>query len=256
MAGWRATLGKPRGSRAALLLGVAGAIAWAAVVALNPAARSGPRGGETTPPASFEASGSLATGPFVLWQRPAVSAEIRVTIPSAGWFGTPGDGILFKNDDPKNPDGAGVIVFAGTAGSSLGMGDAYLYADPCRWSTSRPPAPAATAEEAVAGLAKQLSSEPSTPVDVFVGGHPGKAITLRVPDDLNLERCDQGEFRMFLDGPDNPRDGYVPGQIDELWIVNAGDAERLVIFDLTYDDQNPLWLVDELRSIVESATFK
>ena len=256
MAGWRATLGKPRVPRSAAVLGGGAILLWVAVVALNPVSR--PRSGDESisPPGTNE-PGSLPIGPYLVWNGPGVGVDITVTLTSAGWRSL-GDGILLKNDNPIEPETAGLIVFPGTTGAVAEQSDLYIYRDACRWSGARPDAPVATADDAAAALAIQASSEPSAPVEVAVGPYPGKAVTLRVPDDVQLDRCDQGQLRFFIEGEDNDnvRSGYVPGQIDELWIVSAGNPARLVIFDIVYDDAISDGLVEELREMVEAATFK
>jgi len=194
-------------------------------------------------------------GPFVLWEGPGVDLDITVTLRSAGWLGTPGDGTLLKNDNPAEPNAAGLIVFTGTDHTLAGRAPLYVYADACHWASTRPDAPVTTADEAVAAFASQASSEPSTPDDVAVGRHAGKAVALRVPGDVQIERCDQGTFRFFIEGADNARSGSVPGQVDELWIASAPNGGGLVIFDIVYDEAISPGLIDELREMVGSATF-
>jgi hypothetical protein len=44
-----------------------------------------------------------------------------------------------------------------------------------------------------------------------------------------------------------------PGQVDELWILNVNQA--VVIIDAMYRADTPAELIDEMRTIAESATF-
>jgi hypothetical protein len=55
-----------------------------------------------------------------------------------------------------------------------------------------------------------------------------------------------------LDGPARYQQG--PGQVDEFWILDVGG--KLVILDATYNPPTPAELIDELRTIVQSATFE
>jgi hypothetical protein len=255
MAGWRATTGKPRVTRTAAVVGVAAIVVWLLVVARNPLSRPGPEDVSAPPPSASDVPGNLAVGPYLLWDRPGVDADISVALTSAGWRSA-GDGILIKNDSPSAPNSAGIIVFAGTQGSVAAPANLFVYGDACRWTSTRPDAPVATVSDVVAALAAQTSSGPTPPIDVAVGPHSGKAIVLRVPDDLRVDRCDQGELRYFTEGEDNSRSGHVPGQIDELWIVSAQNPAGRVIFDIVYDDTISAGLVDELREMVGSASFK
>jgi hypothetical protein len=195
----------------------------------------------------------LPEGSHVLWnaQSEPGSVPMTVTIPAAGWFGSAGGGQLTKNESADPPDGAGMIVWAG-------IENVYVYGDPCEWSSTLPDTPATTVDEVVAALGAQASRDASAPVDITVGGYAGKAITLHVPDDANFAECDQGLFSMFSERVATDRDSVEryaqgPGQIDEVWILDVDG--RMVLIDWTYYDGTPLHVVDELRAIVESATF-
>lgn len=188
--------------------------------------------------------GLLPEGSHALWE---TGVPMTVTIPAPDWYGVPGDGILQKNDFSDAPDGAGMIVFAG-------IGDLFVYGDPCEWAASRPDAPAATVDELVTALLAQASREASAPVDVTVDGYAGRSITLHVPDDAVFSDCDRGEFRTLVAGADSARYHQDPGQIDKLWIIDV-DGE-LVIIDVAWYDGTPQSVIDELETIVASLTFE
>jgi len=197
-------------------------------------------------------AGGNAEGPFIVWEgETGVSAPITVTIAAPGWYGAPGVGILVKNNDADPPDGAGMIVFGG---------DLYVYGDPCQWSSTTPETPATTVDELVAALGSQASRDASAPVDVTVGGYAGKSITLHVPDDAVFSQCDQGYFGSWtvsIDGAPG-RDPYRyhqgPGQIDEVRILDVDGV--LTVIDTAYYVGTPVEHVEEMRAIVESATFE
>lgn len=197
--------------------------------------------------------GSLPEGSHRLWDGQGARAQITVTIPAPGWYGEVDGGILIKNDSADAPDGAGLIVFAETNQLFAGQSDLYVYEDPCRWATTKPDAPVTTVDEAVTALASQASRDASTPVDVTVGGHAGKSITLHVPDDAVFSDCHQGEFRTLIEGPDGARYAQDPGQIDKLWVLDA--EGELVIIDAAYYEGTPQNVLDELDAIVKSATL-
>lgn len=201
-------------------------------------------------------SASISTG-FLLWNAPGEVA-ISVTTPPSGWSGDQGGGILEKGPagaDP--PDGAGMIVFEG---------DLWVYGDPCKWSTTTPDAPATTVDELVAALSAQTSRDATAPADVTVGGYAGKSITLHVPGDLAFDanrdftECDQGKFGSWAAvsgaGPDPTPSRYHqgPGQIDDLVILDVNGV--VVVFDTGYYAATPAEVVDQIRAIVESATFE
>jgi hypothetical protein len=92
-------------------------------------------------------------------------------------------------------------------------------------------------------------------VDVTVGGYPGKMLTLRVPDDADFTECDGGEFRTLVEvGIDGVRMHEGPGQIDEVWVVDVDGT--LIFIDAGYFADTPAEDVEEMRAMVESATFE
>jgi hypothetical protein len=174
-----------------------------------------------------------------------------VTVPAPGWGGD--GGIMVKNDNIDPPDGAGMIVFTGE--------DLFVYGDPCQWSSTRPDAPATTVDEVVAALTAQASRDATEPVDITVGGYAGKSITLRVPVDAaysagKFTDCDQGYFGSWTTQGSATPDRYHqgPGQIDELWILDVEGV--LTVIDTAYYADTPVQDIEEMRAIVESATFE
>jgi hypothetical protein len=168
-----------------------------------------------------------------------------VTIPAPGWLGE--GGILVKNDSADPPAGAGMITFTGPL---------HVFGDPCTWESTIPAMPATTADELVTALAVQASRDASEPVEVTVGGYTGKRITLHVPDDADFSACDQGYFASWGASGGSEPDRYHqgPGQIDEVWALDIDGV--LAVIDTAYYAGTPAGHVDELRAIVESATFE
>jgi hypothetical protein len=250
----------------ALRVGLAAAaVVIIAVIAINLLPGSPTPGGTVSPPPSAPAEPSsepsstpagLPVGSsFVLGDGQPSGAEagsvaMTVTIPAPGWYGEPDNGFLEKGINGADPpDGAGMIVWSG-------VDHLYVYGDPCDWSSTRPETPSTTVDELVAALAAQASRAASAPVDITLDGYAGKAITLHVPDDADFTQCDQGLFGSWSMGttdlsPHRYHQG--PGQIDEVWILDVDGL--LVVIDWAYYAETPQADVDELRAIVESATF-
>jgi hypothetical protein len=204
----------------------------------------------TPEPSVAKPSASAATGlpvgsPYVLINDGGVRGT--VTVPAPGWSGD--GGIMTKDDSGADPPaGAGMIVFAGE--------DLFVYGDPCKWATTTPGTPATTVDELVTALGNQASRDASAPVDITVGGHSGKSITLHVPDDAVFSQCDQGYFGSW-GGPVEPtpyRYHQGPGQIDEVWILDVGGV--LTVIDTAYYAGTPVEHVEEMRAIVESTIFE
>ena len=223
-----------------------------------------------TPAASAEpsapADGSLPVGSsHILWDGSngvwdgsggSLGIKIQVTIPAAGWFGAPEEGVLKKNDNAHAPDGAGLTVFARVNDLLVGFGDVYVYGDSCHWATTKPDTPVTTVDEAISALSAQPSRDASTPTDVTYYGYVGKYITLHVPDDAVVSDCDQGEFRTLEEGG-TARSHEDPGQFDVFTVLDV--RGELVIFDAAYyegADGTPSGVLDEMAGIVTSAILQ
>jgi hypothetical protein len=189
--------------------------------------------------------------------------QVTVNITAPGWVPLSAFDAVSKDDDGLDaPEsvGAAFLAWAWPAGTEFNV-----YGDPCLWSTTTPETAATTPDEIAAALAAQVSTDPTAPVDVTVGGFAGKAITLNVPMTFDLpnatreERfaeCDDAIFGFYgVAGETEPaRNAQGAGQIDELWILDVDGA--VVILDATYSPATPADLVEELRALAESATFE
>lgn len=209
----------------------------------EPSATATPRPSPTAPEPTY---GPLGEGPFVLVYEELFDVRTTVTIPAPDWHGLPTYTGVEKNGMAGPPQGAGLIVFGG---------DMSVYGDPCAWESTRPDDPVASLDEAVTALSAQASRDATLPVDVTVGGYPGKMLTLHVPEDAVFADCDGGEFRTLIEVPsDGARNHQGPGQIDEVWVVDVDGT--LVFFDAGYFADTPAEYVEEMRAMVESATFE
>jgi hypothetical protein len=204
----------------------------------------------TPEPSVAEPSPSAAAdleGPFVLGD----DLPITMTIAAPGWSVNDEQEIPAKNGNISPPDGA--YIFGPWNGFDL-----YIPGDPCQWRSTWPDAPATTLDEIAAALASQASRDASEPVDVTVDGHPGKSITLQVPDEVGFSGgefdCDEGKFCTFGDGTDCQM-WHVqgPGAIDEVWIVDL-DGEIVAVTGAYYPE-TPASDVAELQAILGSMTF-
>jgi hypothetical protein len=215
------------------------------------------------PTPSPPAEGGVPEGPFVVTNTDA-PVQTTVNIASAGWFPLPGVDAVSKDDDGLDPPeavGVALIAWAWPAGTAFNV-----YGDPCQWSTTAPETPATTPDEIAAAFAAQASTDATSPLDITVGGFSGTAVTVHVPmsfDVPNATReeefadCDEAAFVFYgTDAGDEAiaRNAQGPGQIDELWILDVDGS--IVILDLAYGPAAPADLVEELRTLAESATFE
>ena len=209
-----------------------------------------------TPQPSVEPTSSagafLPEGTFLVQDvgAPADAPRITVTIPAPGWTSIPDFGGLIKGPDEDPPQSA-MLLWAWLAGATIDV-----YGDPCHWASSRR-TPATTVDELAAALAAQPSRDASDPVDVTVGGYAGKHVILHVPEDWDASSndCDQGNFASYgVSGGEPARTHQGGGQIDELWILDVDG--KFAILDAMYRPDTPVELIEEMRSIAESAAFE
>jgi hypothetical protein len=215
-----------------------------------PSPTATPTPSAAAPSPSQPAAGTLPAGPFAITDQ---GQPITVNIPSTGWTFDPGFSVVGKGGEVNNLPEAALLLWSYPAGTGFDV-----YGDPCHWASTKPDLPATTVDEFAAALAAQPSRDASKPVDVTVGGHVGKGITLHVPDDIDFSQsspCDEDNFASYGvagdSGPSRYHQG--PGQIDELWILDVDGAT--VVLDAMYRPDSRAELVEELRAIVESATF-
>ncbi len=201
------------------------------------------------PPTPEPTVGPLSEGPFVLVREELFGVQTTVTITAPDWHGLGTHTNVQKHGIAGPPKGAELVVYGG---------DMLVYGDPCAWESTRPDAPAASLDALVAALSAQASRDATAPVDVTVGGHPGKMLTLHVPEDAMFADCDGGQFRTLIEvamsGDEAPQFHHGPGQIDEVWVVDVDGT--LVYFDAGYFTDTPAEDVEEMRAMVESATFE
>jgi hypothetical protein len=198
------------------------------------------------PPTSTPDAG-LPEGPFGLEDN---GIAMTVSIPASGWTFNRDVNSLQKGTAVANLPEATVLLWSFPAGTEF-----YVPRDPCQMTSTRPDTPATTADDLAAALAAQASRDASRPEDVTVGGYEGKSIILHVPDDAEIDECEGGEFVSYGTEQD-PLSRYHqgPGQIDELWILDVDGS--IVVLDAMYRPGTPAGLVEEMRTIAESATFE
>ena len=131
-----------------------------------------------------------------------------------------------------------------------------VHADPCRWQGSSvdPPVGPTVADLAFA-LAAQAGS--SSPTDVTVGGHPAKKVELVIPDGIDKDACDDGDYGRWFFGDDRTTKGpftYVNGQHDTVYILDL-DGTRQVI-DTMYVPGTSAANLAELDQIIASIRFE
>jgi len=119
-----------------------------------------------------------------------------------------------------------------------------VYRDPCHWHASGF-VPEPGVDNLVAALAAQKLRNATTPTDVTLDGYAGKYLELSVPADMksstwtDFDACDiaaDGTDRDFAgwlgNGGEGERYEQVPGQVDQVWVLDV-HGQRLLV-DATY----------------------
>ena len=226
----------------------------------TPTSTATPTAAQSAPPVLPEAG--VPQGEYVVTGADD-AVQVTFDIGSAGWIPLPEFDALTKDDDGLDPPdsvGAALLAWGWPAGTGINV-----YGDPCQWLTTSPETPAMTPDDIAAAFAAQAETNPTASTDVTVNGFAGKAITLHVPMSYDLPNatreekfaaCDEDAFAFYGVGGEagHARNAQGAGQIDELWILDVNGA--IVILDATYSPATPPALVEELRTMAESATFE
>jgi hypothetical protein len=157
-------------------------------------------------------------------------------VPAPGmWFANLKSDSLLVIKDLGDVSFAGLLV-AGEVNS--------LPADACQWSDTES-VPGPSVDDFASALSEVSGLESSTPADVTVDGYRGKHIQMKVPDEVNLDACDNGEYHGI-----NGWYNFAPGQTYDVWVLDV-DGTRTV-FMTVYDPNTPDATVDELMQLADS----
>jgi hypothetical protein len=151
--------------------------------------------------------------------------------------------------------GARIFTIAGQ-GAFIFWSDApvNVYADPCAQEPLDPPAGDTPAE-----LAAAVSSIPGTdlvggPVDVIIGGHAAKFVTIQVREDI---ACAPNEFFLWYREVDGSPEGRWPdarGDTINVWIIDVDGT--IVWIDGSWSVSTTPALHEEMLQIVDSIQFE
>jgi hypothetical protein len=196
-------------------------------------------------------SSGLPGSPHVLLEGTDSGVPVTVTIPTPLWDGEPNGGVLCWGDPAKTcpgpSDGAGIFAFEGR--------EYHVYGDACH----RPPlgdTTATTVDELVNALARQVHRWAYGVEDITVDGYAGKMVRLYmapVPGDCDYDDSRTAYVLFGLPGDDPARLSQAQDQIEEVWALDVDGL--VVVLNGSYYAGTPQKVVDELRTILSSATF-
>jgi hypothetical protein len=160
----------------------------------------------------------------------------------------------------KPPDSGNPRMVLGLSVWDVGQ----VYRDPCHWhGQGFDPGPSVA--DLVAALVAQKTRNATTPTDVTLAGYAGKYIEWSVPADLksstytDFDACDLAtngvdrDFASWLGTGGGERYEEVPGQVDDLWVLDV-KGQRLVV-DATYSPDTSQSDRAALQQVVDSLRF-
>jgi hypothetical protein len=170
----------------------------------------------------------------------ARSLRVEITIP-AGWAASADETIIVPSEGSTDgPTGAGFVVGWTTP-------TAGLHSDPCQPESHLEPdvKPGPTVDDFVDAVVAQPSFPISDPVDVELGGYPGRSFTLTAPSDIS-DCYDWRPFEggIFAQGPNNRW---------RVWVVDV-EGLRMILLSEEFPD-TPAKDSAELRAMVRSIRF-
>ena len=175
-------------------------------------------------------------------------SSYTVAVPS-GWLNL-GEFVVKYNSEEPGPV-LGLSVW------NVGL----VYRDPCHWKGNGF-VPKPGVDNLVAALVAQKLRNPTTPTDVTLAGYSGKYLELSVPADMKSSRwtdfdaCDVAfngvdrDFAGWLGIGNGERYEQVPGQVDQLWVLNV-NGQRLLV-DGTYSPDTSQADRTQLDQVVSS----
>ena len=227
--------------------------------------------GSTTPtplpvatPGELPATGALKPGRYV-YVNPYVDQDpihfnctrgcpdyrsITFTVPN-GW--SVADGLVAKHRDGPNE-----------VALSFWAPD-WVYSDPCHWEATPvvegqdfgpfTPSGQGAGAHGMNKLANQAGRRGSAATEVTFGRQPSASVfllELSVPADLDISRCDGGEYRSWTvwQAPERANSHHAAGQVDDIYFVDV-DRHALLI-DASHRSQASVQDMAELQAVLDS----
>jgi hypothetical protein len=237
-----------------LVAAMAVALLASACAATGPTPKSSPV--TTAVPTRSPGVTAQRAGTHALQVIPAGSYPDYTVVLPPGWFDLGGS---FVDKYPENGAPRPVL---GLSVWNVGQ----VVRDPCHWQ-GQGFDPGPSVENLVAALVAQKIRNATTPTDVTLAGYAGKYLEWSVPADMksstwtDFDACDifsNGTHRDFVSWfakGDSQNDRYeqVPGQVDQLWVLDV-KGQRLVV-DATYSPDTSQAERTQLGQLVDSLRF-
>jgi hypothetical protein len=226
-------------------IAAAAVLVVAAVVGINLAPRQGQVGGPgpnpTVPPSPPPSPVALPFREMSLepGTYSALFEGYRYTfsVPTADWVSNvePGGAWTVLSEVEQEPHLIGLFGF--------GI-ETDLATDACQWQTTAS-VPGPTVDDFATALAAMNGFDTSGPTDVTVDGYQGKRVVMTVPEDVNLDACDDGEYHGV-----GGRYTHNPGTVDDVRVLDLDGTRH--VFITTYATGTTAETLAQLDQIVAS----
>ncbi len=215
------------------------------VLAVGVVAYNLPRGGQgTIPPPSptptVVPSPSPSPTPKTFSLTPATGVPVRVRLGAPdGW--TSDSSFVMQKHGGARPDGMAIAVWLVS----------NIYGEGCQWEgTLADPPIGPTVDDLADALAGLTDREVTGPVDVRIGGYPGRELEMTIPDLPDFLACDEGQFRSWTDPFGSWRFHQGPLEHSRILILDV-DGTRLVVFGRSWPGTSPADLA-EMNGLLDS----
>jgi hypothetical protein len=181
--------------------------------------------------------GPIDPGTYFVPRGPYAVVRFTFTMP-AGWISQNIARTFSKHPDEPNEVGFGPFVLT------------QIYSDACRGDGVLIDV-GPTVDELADALLAQPGPAASGPVDIMLGGYPGKRIDMTVPADLDLATCRMDGLQIWLDAATGKYQVLAGNGALSVFIVDV-NGERLVITTQYRVDASSAEDIAEMAAIIQS----
>jgi hypothetical protein len=201
----------------------------------------GPTPTESPSAAPLPSAGQLDAGRYLMTANAPVPLTFSVP---AGWsFNSAG--FIIKHEKE-----AGEIGFTSWEVT-------HIFGNACHWNGTLVAVAGTSVESMANALAAQKEQGTSAPVDVTVGGYPGKRVDLSEPAGFDFTACDSGTARLWPDVGGDLNGGWrihQPDQQDGVFILDV-NGKRIVLDMWQHPGTSPADIT-EMEGIFASIQFE
>lgn len=216
-------------------------LAFAGFRLLTPDGTGNPGPTETQSAIPLPSAGQLDAGRYVMTAN--ASVPLSFSLP-AGWALNSG-GFIIKHEGES-----GEIAFTS-------WDVTHIFGNACHWNGTVVAVAGTSVESMANALAAQKEQGTSAPVNVTVGGYPGKRVDLSEPAGFDFTACDSGTARLWPDVGGDLNGGWrihQPDQQDGVYIFDV--SGKRIVLDMWQHPGTSAADITEMEGIFASIRFE